>query len=104
MTFRCPKCGFHDNPMWKPLYWKPYYAYADYEDFKRDYPALAKDLTREKPAEDEQYLYYLRGKTRVMVHRIDKLFLHLTDKTIFEKTPSEKNNRETGRAYKSGRP
>ena len=87
MTFQCPNCGYLDNPIWKPLFWKLYGSYADLEDFKREYPHIKFE---NKIAEDRYFDYELRGKTRKMVHRFPKAFRMMRKRKLYEKTPSEK--------------
>ena len=91
MTFVCPNCGFQDSPIWKPLFWKLYGSYADFQDFEREFPDLAQKLpTKGCKTEDQYYDYERKGKTRDMVHRFPKAFKMMRDRTIYEKTPSEK--------------
>lgn len=85
----CPNCGFRDNPLWKPLFWKLYWEYMDAEDFTREYPHVQ---FKERKAEDQFYYYKQAGKTRKMVHRFPKGFESMANRKLFEKTPSEKLN------------
>jgi len=91
----CPKCGYSDDPRWKPLFWKIYWEYAPLEDFKELIP---NKIQRRKcdvgnfwyDFEDEYYYYKLSGKTRQMLHRFPKGFESMANRKLFEKTPSEK--------------
>ena len=86
MTFQCPRCGYLDSPIWKPLFWRLYGSYAALEDFTREHPDI---VFVDGKAEDQYYAYELRGKTRRMVHRFPKAFEMMRDKRLYEKTPSE---------------
>jgi len=90
MTYVCEKCGYKDNPIWKPLFWKMYYSYCDFDDFSREYPELAERLSFEQTTTDQHYFYKTAGKTRRMVHRVPKAFAMMTKRELYEKTPSEK--------------
>lgn len=92
----CDK-GFDHNPLWKPLFWKIYHEYIPLADFQREYPALADALKTSKEVRSKHYKYKLAGKTRVMVHRIHLNHLHLADRSLYEKTPSEKGFTKTGK-------
>jgi hypothetical protein len=89
MTYQCEKCGYKDNPIWKPLYWKLYTSYADLQDFQREYPELTDELETHFQVEDDYYAYKLAGKTRKVVHRWPKAFAMMRDRKLYEKTPSE---------------
>lgn len=91
----CPKCGFSDDPRWKPLFWKIYWEYAPLEDFK----VLIPDQIQRKKCiagnfwfdfEDKYYYYKLSGKTRQMLRRFPKGYESMANRKLFEKTPSEK--------------
>jgi len=100
----CPKCGHKDSLIWKPLFWKLYWEYADLEDFKNEYTSGNAPywLFGTKPRsesikggfsyhfEDSQYYYKFAGKTRKMIHRFPKGWEELGNKKLYEKTPSEK--------------
>jgi len=90
MTFVCPNCGYHDSPIWKPLYWKLYGSYCDFSDFQREDPHFAKRIELEKKIEDQYFDYELHGKTRKVVHRFPKAFRMMRNRKLYEKTPSEK--------------
>jgi len=83
-------CGYDHNPLWKPLFWKLYSCYIPLEDFKKDYPELAEIIQRTKEVKSKHYLYKLAGKTRRVVHRIHLAHVHLADRKLYEKTPSER--------------
>ena len=100
----CPKCGFKDDPMWKPLAWRIYWEYAPLEDFRRGYPQLA-DLTKNPKKKikceagnfyyhfDDEFFYYqvtTKKATRQMVRRFPKGYESMANRNLFEKTPSEK--------------
>lgn len=99
----CPKCGFRESPLWKPLYWKLYWWYMPLADFKREFPKYTflpfKSLRTKKCVEgnftyhfeDQFYYYKVAGKTRKMIHRFPKGFESVANKKLFEKTPSEKD-------------
>ena len=94
MTFQCPKCGYLDNPIWKPLFWKLYGSYADFEDVKRELPCLSIRIEANGGKYSDDYFdYELRGKTRIVVHRFPKAFRMMRDRKLYEKTPSEKVKR-----------
>jgi len=91
MTYICEKCGYIDNPIWKPLYWKLYGSYCDFADFQRIYPELAKQLPKRLSKTEDQCCDYERhGITRDVVHRYPKAFRMMRDRKLYEKTPSEK--------------
>jgi hypothetical protein len=100
----CPKCGYADSPLWKPLFWKMYWEYMDMLDFVREYPSLAdswgvQDKVRQHKfckdgnfyydQEDDYFYYKFAGKTRKMVHRFPKGLESMANRRLFEKTPSE---------------
>ena len=100
----CPKCGYRENPMWKPLAWRLYWEYAPLEGFKEGYPELASLtenlLTKHKCKvgnfyfhfEDKFYYYQITTKraTRNLVRRFPKGYESMANRNLFEKTPSEK--------------
>ena len=86
--------GFDHNPLWKPLYWMIYWSYIPLEDFQNGYPQIAKALEDSKEVRTKHYLYKNRGKTRKMVIRIHLNHIHLADRSLYEKTPSEKKVKE----------
>jgi hypothetical protein len=91
LTFACPRCGYVDSPIWKPLFWKLYGSYASFDDFKREHPELAAGMEKgERVVEDETFIYERHGKTRDVVHRFPRAFLIMRDRRLYEKTPSER--------------
>jgi len=90
--------GYDHNPLWKPLYWKLYYQYIPLEDFKREYPTIWRAMERQirgkKIVKTDHYLYKEAGKTRKVIHRIRLLDLHLANKKLYEKTPSERGQKD----------
>ena len=100
----CPKCGYKEDPMWKPLAWRIYWEYADLYSFVRGYPELS--ILALKPPEkkkceqgnfyyhfeDEFYYYQVTTKKskRQLVRRFPKGFESMANRELFEKTPSEK--------------
>jgi hypothetical protein len=97
----CPKCSFINSIDFRKIR-----GLLQTDDVKEAFEAVAlakmnKNQFKQLPFHTARQTQFLRGKTRVMVHRLDKLFQVMTDKKLFEKTPSEKNNRETERSYKS---
>jgi len=94
MTFVCPSCGYLDSPIWKPLFWKLYGSYADFNDFCREHPELLQKLNDvvkkgKIKFEDKYFDYEFRGKTRKVIHRFPKAFRMMRNKKLYEKTPSE---------------
>ena len=94
MTFVCPHCGYQDLPILKPLYWKLYGSYADFNDFSNEYPIMAKQLCEYGKTGDNYFEYELHGKTRKVVHRFPKAFRMMRDRKLYEKTPSETKKEE----------
>ena len=82
----CDK-GFDHNPLWRPLYWRLFWEYMPYDDFLKEYPSI---VLTDGDVKTKHYLYRLRGKTRKIVHRIHLKHLHLSDRPLYEKTPSER--------------
>lgn len=57
---KCPKCGeiIVDNPLWRPSGFKWGVDHMKIDDFRNEYPELAKKLEADgKWTEDELYLY-----------------------------------------------
>lgn len=111
----CPKCGFHDNFMWKPLAWRIYWEYASLGSFVRGYPQLA-ELALDPPKkqkceegnfyfhfEDAHYYYQVTSKkaTRRLVRRFPKGYESMANRNLFEKTPSEKDHPEFGDIFQT---
>ena len=91
MTYQCEKCGHLDSPIWKPLYWRLYGAYADFVEFEREHPDLALRFKNgEEKLEDQYFDYEKHGKTRIVIHRFPKAFRMMRQRKLYEKTPSEK--------------
>lgn len=100
----CPKCGYQDDPMWKPLAWRLYWEYAPLDDFKKGYPQLASltESTKKFKCEEGNFYYNFEDKfyyyqvtteraTRELVRRFPKGFESMGNRKLFEKTPSEKS-------------
>ena len=101
----CPKCGFREDPMWKPLAWRIYWDYADLDSFVRGYPQLSSFALNppEKQKceqgnfyfhfEDEYYYYQVTTpkSKRQLVRRFPKGYESMANRELFEKTPSEKD-------------
>ena len=101
----CPQCGFRDDPLWKPLFWRLYWEYMPIDDFIKKHPKIYDEIfgffvVRPKGmfckdgnfwyhAEDEFYYYRVGGKTRRFTYRFPKGFESMANRKLFEKTPSE---------------
>jgi hypothetical protein len=97
--------------MWKPLFWRPYWEYADQESFLLTYPQWHQVLEHPPPRRHcvdgdflyhfEDAFYYYRLTTqkskRRLVFRFPKGYESMGNTKLFEKTPSEKGyqRRET---------
>lgn len=91
----CPKCGFEDDPIWKPYFWHLYWEYAPQENFKEMIPLKLERKHCESGDfwyhfEDKYYYYYVGGKTRQIIRRFPKGRESMVNQKLFEKTPSEK--------------
>ena len=92
---RCPKCGYEDDPMWKPYFFHLYWEYAPLENFKETVPTNLNKKHCEAGNfwyhfEDEFYYYYVGGKTRKIIRRFPKGRESMVNRKLYEKTPSEK--------------
>lgn len=91
----CPKCGFEDDPRWKPYFYHLYWEYADQHEFKELIPPKTERKYCEAGDfyyhfEDQFYYYRLGGKTRKIIYRFPKGRESMVNRKLFEKTPSEK--------------
>ena len=92
----CPKCGYKDDPMWKPYFFHLYWEYAPLCDFKGKIPEKLEKKHCEDGAfwyhfEDRLYYYFVGGKTRKIIKRFPKGRESMVNRKLFEKTPSEKD-------------
>jgi len=91
----CPKCGYKDDPIWKPYFFHLYWEYAPLPDFKGEVP---EKLVRKYCEvgdfyyhfEDDLYYYQVGGKTRRVIRRFPKGWESMVNRKLYEKTPSEK--------------
>jgi len=91
----CPKCGYKDDPHWKPYFFHLYWEYAPQEDFKHIIPLkIEKKYCKNGDFyyhfEDHYYYYQLGGKTRKIIRRFPKGYESMVNRNLYEKTPSEK--------------
>lgn len=62
----CPKCGYHESPIWRPSIAHREIDFCRFEDFQQEHPKLAEKLLESQQrkgtknvVEDEIYAYHL---------------------------------------------
>jgi len=86
----CPKCGFVDPPYWKHCKWSYYIDDCSFENFQMLYPELAKELLKNRLAEDKYYAYRTQKKPKGLpqwVQRKAKIDMTLGWKDLVERFP-----------------